>query len=128
MIDFNLRYVLQIVLNQKTFIIINSERVIAVAERYGMDASEVLDNIGELFFRLFLWKLLIAVARAYNSDHQMELLNQASQLMSESRYCLLIIDSIMALYRWEYFFNYLELFKNLNRVLGTGSGGLLGKS
>ena len=54
MLDVNLRYVLQIVLNQKTFIMINSERVIAVAERYGMDASEVLDNIGELFFRLFL--------------------------------------------------------------------------
>ena len=58
MIDFNLRYVLQIVLNQKTFIIINSERVIAVAERYGMDASEVLDNIGELFFSFIFMKII----------------------------------------------------------------------
>ena len=32
-------------------LIITSERV---TERYGMEPNEVLDNIGKLFFRLFL--------------------------------------------------------------------------
>jgi DNA repair protein RAD51 len=46
-------------------------RMLAVAERYGLNGEEVLDNI--------------AYARAYNSDHQMQLLVQASAMMAESR-------------------------------------------
>ena len=61
------------------------ERCLAVAERYGLDGEGVLDNI--------------AVARAYNSDHQAELLKQAAELMSETRFALIVVDSIMALYR-----------------------------
>ena len=56
-----------------------------MAERYGLDGEGVLDNI--------------AVARAYNSDHQAELLKQAAELMSETRFALIVVDSIMALYR-----------------------------
>ncbi len=48
-------------------------RVLATAERYGLNGEEVLDNI--------------AYARAYNADHQQALLANASALMSESR-CL----------------------------------------
>lgn len=47
-------------------------RMLAVAERYGLDGEEVLDNI--------------AYARAYNADHQLQLLVQASAMMAESRY------------------------------------------
>ncbi|KAI0257380.1 Rad51-domain-containing protein [Lactifluus subvellereus] len=50
--------------------------------------TEVLDNV--------------AYARAYNADHQHQLLTAASALMSESRFCLLIIDSATALYRSDY--------------------------
>lgn len=39
------------------------ERLLAVAERFGMDGNEVLDNV--------------ACARAYNSDHQLKLLGTA---------------------------------------------------
>lgn len=46
-------------------------RMLAVAERYGLNGEEVLDNI--------------AYARAYNVDHQMQLLVQASAMMAESR-------------------------------------------
>lgn len=46
-------------------------RMLAVAERYGLNGEEVLDNI--------------AYARAYNADHQMQLLVQASAMMAESR-------------------------------------------
>ena len=49
-------------------------RLLAVAERYGLNGEEVLDNI--------------AYARAYNADHQQQLLIHASALMSESRYVL----------------------------------------
>jgi len=64
------------------------ERCLAIAERYGLNGNDVLDNI--------------AYARAYNSDHQMKLLAQASQMMVESRFALLIVDSATALYRTDY--------------------------
>jgi len=64
------------------------ERLLAVAERYGLDGAAVLDNV--------------ACARAYNSDHQTQLLMQASSMMTESRYALLIVDSAMALYRTDF--------------------------
>lgn len=64
------------------------ERLLAIAERWGLDPEEVLDNVG--------------YARAYNSDHQMELLAQASAMMAESRFSLLIIDSLTNLYRTDY--------------------------
>lgn len=44
----------------------------------------------------------LAYARAYNSDHQSKLLVQASAMMSETRFALLIIDSATALYRTDY--------------------------
>lgn len=82
-------------------------RLLAVAERYGLNGEEVLDNV--------------AYARAYNADHQNALLTTASALMSESRcapslyallhavtdpfsvrFCLLIVDSCTALYRTDF--------------------------
>ncbi len=48
------------------------ERLLAIAERYGLNGEDVLDNV--------------AYARAYNSDHQSQLLLQASAMMSESRF------------------------------------------
>jgi DNA repair protein RAD51 len=50
-------------------------RLLAVAERYGLNGEEVLDNV--------------AYARAYNADHQHQLLTAASALMSESRFVLI---------------------------------------
>jgi RecA/RadA recombinase len=47
-------------------------RLLAVAERFGLNGEEVLDNV--------------AYARAYNADHQNTLLTAASALMAESRY------------------------------------------
>ena len=64
------------------------ERITPIAERYGLNPSEVLDNI--------------AYARAYNTDHQMQLLVAASAMMVESRFALLVVDSATALYRTDY--------------------------
>ncbi|KAB8077355.1 DNA repair protein rhp51 [Aspergillus leporis] len=63
-------------------------RLLAVAQRYGLVGEEVLDNV--------------AYARAYNSDHQLQLLNQASQMMCETRFSLLIVDSATSLYRTDF--------------------------
>jgi DNA repair protein RAD51 len=63
-------------------------RLMAVAERWGLNPEEVLDNV--------------AYARAYNADHQQELLKQASGMMSESRFSLLIVDSLTSLYRTDF--------------------------
>ena len=53
-----------------------------------MKGQDVLDNV--------------AYARAYNSDHQSQLLLQASAMMAESRYALLVVDSSTALYRTDF--------------------------
>ena len=47
------------------------ERLLATAERFGLAGNDVLDNV--------------AYARAYNTDHQSQLLVQASAMMSEAR-------------------------------------------
>ena len=64
------------------------ERLKSIATRYGMDADDVLENV--------------SFARAYNSEHQTELLVHACAMMSESRYALLVVDSATALYRTDY--------------------------
>lgn len=65
-----------------------TERIVAISERYGLNADEVLENI--------------AYARAYNTDQQTALLGQAAAMMAESRFALLIVDSATALYRTDY--------------------------
>lgn len=64
------------------------ERLLAIAEKHKMNGQEVLDNV--------------AYARAYNTDHQLQLLIQASAMMAESRFALMIVDSATALYRTDY--------------------------
>jgi DNA repair protein RAD51 len=64
------------------------ERIVPIAERFGLDPTDVMDNI--------------AYARAYNTDHQMQLLITASAMMAESRYALLVVDSSTNLYRTDY--------------------------
>lgn len=53
-----------------------------------MNPEDVLENV--------------AYARAYNSDHQSQLLQQAAGMMAESRFALLIVDSATALYRTDF--------------------------
>jgi DNA repair protein RAD51 len=64
------------------------EKLKAIAERFGMDSQDVLDNV--------------AFARAFNSEHQMELLSAASAMMSDSRYVLMVVDSATALFRTDF--------------------------
>ena len=64
------------------------ERCRAIAERFGLDPDQALENV--------------SFARAYNSDHQQQLLNQACALMAETRYALMVVDSATALYRTDF--------------------------
>jgi len=64
------------------------ENLAQIAERFGLNADDVLDNV--------------AVARAQNSEHQMQLLTQASAMMAESRYALIVVDSATALFRTDF--------------------------
>ncbi len=64
------------------------ERIKSIAERYGMDPAEALDNI--------------IVARAYTVDHLNQLLMFAAAKMYEEEYSLLIVDSIMAPFRVDF--------------------------
>jgi DNA repair protein RAD51 len=65
-----------------------TERITPIAERFGLDPNDVMDNI--------------AYARAYNTDHQLQLLTSASAMMVEAHYSLLIVDSSTNLYRTDY--------------------------
>ena len=56
--------------------------------RYGLNPNDVLDNV--------------AYARAHNTDHQGQLLFAAASMMSDSRFALIVVDSVTALYRVEY--------------------------
>jgi DNA repair protein RAD51 len=59
-----------------------------IAERFGMCAGDVLDNV--------------ICARAQNTEEQLSLLSDVASLMCESRFALIIVDSAMALYRTDY--------------------------
>jgi DNA repair protein RAD51 len=63
-------------------------RILSIAERYSLSGEEALDDI--------------AYACAYNTDHQTSLLIQAAAMMFEARFSVLIVDSVMALYRTHY--------------------------
>jgi DNA repair protein RAD51 len=64
------------------------ERLVAIAERFGVSPEDVLDNV--------------AYARAYNSEHQGTLLDQAASMMAENRFGLVVVDSATALFRNEF--------------------------
>eukprot|EP00948_MAST-09A_sp_MAST-9A-sp1_P002018 g2018.t1 len=64
------------------------ERLKKIAERYELDPDDVLNNV--------------VYAKAHNSEHQLELLAQASALMVEDRFALVVVDSATALYRTDY--------------------------
>ncbi|XVE65941.1 hypothetical protein DITRI_Ditri08aG0040500 [Diplodiscus trichospermus] len=64
------------------------DRIIPIAERFGMDPGAVLDNI--------------IYARAYTYEHQYNLLLGLAAKMSEEPFRLLIVDSVIALFRVDF--------------------------
>ncbi|KAN0100284.1 meiotic recombination protein dmc1 [Tylopilus felleus] len=65
------------------------DRIRSIADRFGVDGTMALENI--------------LYARAFNSEHQMELINECSLRFAEDKdFRLLIVDSIMALFRVDY--------------------------
>jgi len=64
------------------------ERIVQMCDRFGMSADDALGNI--------------SYARAYTSDHQMKLLQEAAELMTKSRHALVVVDSATALFRSDY--------------------------
>jgi meiotic recombination protein DMC1 len=64
------------------------EKIIKIAERFGLDGEQVLDNI--------------IVARAFTHEHQMNLLINVVSKMAEETFRLLIVDSVTALFRVDF--------------------------
>lgn len=64
------------------------ERIVDMAEAHGMDPAKALKNI--------VW------ARAYNSDHQILLCDQAMEMAPEKNAKLLVVDSVTSHFRAEY--------------------------
>lgn len=64
------------------------ERLVEIAEKYGLNGQDVLDNV--------------SYARAFNSDHQTQLLVEAACMMAEQRFGLIVVDSATGLYRTDY--------------------------
>jgi len=64
------------------------DRLIEIAQRFGLNHEDVLDNV--------------AYARAHNTEHQQQLLLTAAAMMAEARFALIIVDSATALFRSEF--------------------------
>jgi DNA repair protein RAD51 len=64
------------------------ERIVDIAKRFELNPSDVLENI--------------ALTRAYNVDQQMEILNSAASMMANLKFAVLIVDSVIALYRTDF--------------------------
>lgn len=64
------------------------ERLLDIGNRFGLKGEDMLDNV--------------AYARAFNTDHQVKLMQDAACLMAQERYGLLVVDSATALYRTDF--------------------------
>jgi DNA repair protein RadA len=64
------------------------KRICQIAERMGLDSQKILENI--------------VYARAYNSDHQMLIVDKSYSVCREEGVKLLILDSIISHFRGEY--------------------------
>lgn len=64
------------------------ERIVQIAEKYGLDGRQALENI--------------SIARAHNVDHQTQLLMSAAAIMCSDKYSLMIYDSATHHFRTEY--------------------------
>ncbi|KAF5832633.1 Rad51-like protein, partial [Dunaliella salina] len=64
------------------------DRIIPIAQRFNLDADSVLGNIVH--------------ARAFNFEHQMELLISVAALMAEDPFKLLVVDSLTSNFRSDF--------------------------
>ena len=64
------------------------ERIVQMAQKTGLDPQKVVANI--------------VVAEAYNSDHQILILEKADQIIKSNNVKLIVIDSLMGHFRSEY--------------------------
>jgi len=64
------------------------ERIIQMAKGLDLDPDEILENI--------------KIGKAYNSDHQMLLAEKAEKIVVDENIKLIIVDSLMGLFRAEY--------------------------
>lgn len=66
----------------------------------------------------------VAYARAHNTDHQLSLLGQAGQMLSESRFALVVVDSATALFRSVLVHQVIELYcdRNVTIILAVYIG------
>jgi DNA repair protein RadA len=82
------------------------ERVVQIAKYRGLDPQEALRNI--------------LYARAYNSDHQMIIIDEAKKIIEEQNIRLIVIDSLVAHFRAEYpgRENLAERQQKLNHFIG----------
>ncbi len=69
-------------------LLLSHHSLLSLPRRYGLNGQDVLDNV--------------AYARAYNSDHQSQLLVEAACMMADQRFGLIIVDSATGLYRTDY--------------------------
>ena len=64
------------------------ERLVQISERFQLDSNEVMNNV--------------VYARAFNSEHQIQLLIEAGGLLADGSFALIIVDSATALFRTDY--------------------------
>lgn len=81
------------------------ERIVAIAKRFGLSPSDCLDNIAYAkAYNCGMYSFVVnsSLFLCFYTEHQLELLVEATAMMAESRFALVIVDSATALYRSEY--------------------------
>ncbi|KAG5672563.1 hypothetical protein PVAND_002681 [Polypedilum vanderplanki] len=64
------------------------ERLLTIAQRFGMNPEEVLDNVHYV--------------RVYNTEHQKKILDKARSLMLQNQFALIVVDCVTSLYRTDF--------------------------
>ncbi|KAI0292919.1 putative DMC1 protein [Russula brevipes] len=80
------------------------DRIRSIADRFGVNGDMASRTSFTVYwFRVYNCESKTKSARAFNSEHQMELINECSQRFAEDKdFRLLIVDSIMALFRVDF--------------------------
>ena len=64
------------------------ERIMQIAEQRGIDTDKILEGV--------------LIARAYNSEHQIILINNLTEFVDKNHVKLVIVDSMIGHFRGEY--------------------------
>ena len=80
-------YITYLLIHTSTF---RPDRIVPIAERFGLDSVAALDNIGKPYLFKQTETRTTVYARAFTHEHQLQLITQIAAKMVEDQYRLLV--------------------------------------